>query len=69
MRGDPVPLTARERQLLHGIARGLTNRQIGEALGVTERTVKNKLAAVYHKVQVSNRTQLAIAVIRRRRLD
>jgi two-component system nitrate/nitrite response regulator NarL len=54
------PLAPRERELIRCVARGLRNRQIAEQLGVTEGTVKVYLHAVFDKLDVKNRTELAI---------
>ncbi|MCR2809809.1 MULTISPECIES: response regulator transcription factor [unclassified Microbacterium] len=53
-------LTLRERQVLSLIAAGMTNRQIGERLGLAEKTVKNYTSAVLAKLHVQRRTQAAI---------
>jgi len=42
-------LTPRERQVLQHAAFGLTNRRIGEALGIAEQTVKNHRASAMRK--------------------
>ena len=42
------------------VRKGLRNREIGEQLGVTEGTVKAYLHAIYEKLGVGNRTELAI---------
>lgn len=54
------PLAPRERQLVDFVRRGLRNREIAEQLGVTEGTVKAYLHAVFEKLGVSSRTELAI---------
>ena len=53
-------LAPRERQLIAFVRKGLRNREIGEQLGVTEGTVKAYLHAIYEKLGVGNRTELAI---------
>jgi two-component system nitrate/nitrite response regulator NarP len=53
-------LTPRERQLIGFVRTGLRNREIAERLGVTEGTVKTYLHAVFEKLNVSSRTELAI---------
>ena len=53
-------LAPRERELIRCVARGLRNREIAEQLGVTEGTVKVYLHAVFDKLGVKNRTELAI---------
>ena len=49
-------LTAREREILTAVARGLSNRAISEELWVTEQTVKFHLTNVYRKLGVPSRT-------------
>lgn len=50
-------LTAREREVLRILTTGLTNKAIGEKLGIQEVTVKLHLRGIFRKFQVSNRTQ------------
>ncbi|HEY0040900.1 MAG TPA: response regulator transcription factor [Flavisolibacter sp.] len=50
-------LTDRECEILKGIARGLTNKEIGEQLFVSENTVKKHIANIYFKLDVNRRTQ------------
>ena len=57
--GRPA-LAPRERQLVGFVRRGLRNREIAEQLGVTEGTVKVYLHAIFEKLGVSSRTELAI---------
>jgi len=57
--GRPA-LAPRERQLVRFVRQGLRNREIAKQLGVTEGTVKVYLHAVFDKLGVSNRTELAI---------
>ncbi|MHA0111938.1 helix-turn-helix domain-containing protein, partial [Klebsiella pneumoniae] len=62
--GDEDPrwgsLGLHERQVLSLIADGLTNRQIGERLGLAEKTVKNYVSSVLMKLGVDSRTQAAV---------
>jgi two-component system nitrate/nitrite response regulator NarL len=53
-------LTPRERQLVELVRQGLRNRDIAAQLGVTEGTVKVYLHAIFDKVGVDNRTELAM---------
>lgn len=53
-------LAPRERQLIRCVRMGLRNRAIAEQLGVTEGTVKVYLHAVFEKLGVRTRTELAI---------
>ena len=58
--GSHVSLAPRERQLISFVRTGLRNREIAEQLGVTEGTVKVYLHAIFEKLGVSTRTELAI---------
>jgi two-component system nitrate/nitrite response regulator NarP len=53
-------LTRRERELIELVRQGLRNRDIAAELGVTEGTVKVYLHAIFDKLQVENRTELAL---------
>ncbi|MDZ7708233.1 MAG: response regulator transcription factor [Trueperaceae bacterium] len=60
-RSDPFDaLTPRERQVLDGIADGLSNREIAGRLGVREKTVKTHAGSIYTKLGVDRRTQAAL---------
>lgn len=52
-------LTASERRVAELAAEGLTNREIGQALFVTARTVESHLTAVFRKLDVTSRDRLA----------
>ena len=62
-------LNLRERQVLALIADGLTNRQIGEQLGLAEKTVKNYVSGLLSKLGFERRTQAAIYQLERRAHD
>jgi DNA-binding NarL/FixJ family response regulator len=53
-------LSARESEVLTLVATGLPNKQIARRLGITERTVKAHLTAVYQQLGVTDRTQAAL---------
>lgn len=57
-----TPLTAREIEVARRAALGESNLAIAEALGITERTVKAHLTAIFEKLQVADRLQLALKV-------
>lgn len=59
---DDGVLTERETTVARYAASGQANAQIAEALGITERTVKAHLSAVFEKLKVSDRLQLALLV-------
>lgn len=52
-------LTPREVEIVRMIARGLSNREIGEQLFITEGTVKTHLHTVFEKLEIKSRLQLA----------
>ncbi len=53
------PLSPREIEVARLVARGLTNKQIGEALFVSERTAENHVQHILVKLGFSNRSQIA----------
>jgi DNA-binding NarL/FixJ family response regulator len=70
--GDAVPptiLTPRELEILAFVAAGLTNREISEALYISEQTVKNHLSTIFHKLGVPNRTHAVMYATRQGWLD
>ena len=57
---DPIAdLTPSERKVLDLIGDGLSNREIGEKLGVAEKTVKNHITSLLSKMGLQRRTQVA----------
>jgi len=57
-------LTQAEMDVLRLVAQGEDNKTIAEQLGLTERTVANRLSDVYQKLHVNNRTQAALFALR-----
>jgi signal transduction histidine kinase/DNA-binding CsgD family transcriptional regulator len=57
------PLTPREREVLAGVAQGLTNKQIGSRLGISDRTVQFHLGNVLGKLGVASRTEAAVLAL------
>lgn len=58
---DPLEgLTARERDILELLASGLTNREIGERLFISEKTVKHYMTGVLRKLHVRSRVEAAL---------
>ncbi|SNZ17590.1 two component transcriptional regulator, LuxR family [Terribacillus aidingensis] len=59
-------LTPRERAILKCIGEGLNNKEVAERLGLSIGTVKNQTSHVLDKLELRDRTQLAIYAIRHR---
>ncbi len=55
----PQELTERERQVLQCVAKGMSNREIGETLKIAENTVKNHVRSILDKLHLNNRAQMA----------
>lgn len=53
-------LSPREHEVLQLVARGLANKQIGRALGISERTVKAHLGRIFREIGVLDRTSAAL---------
>jgi two-component system nitrate/nitrite response regulator NarL len=59
-------LTLRQRQVMTLVSEGLSNKQVGRRLNLTEGTIKIHLHNIYSKIGVSNRTALAALAIDQR---
>ena len=59
-------LTDQERRVLELVAEGKTNREIGEALSLAEKTVKNYVSSILSKLQLRRRTDAAVYEAQRR---
>ncbi|UCF96354.1 MAG: response regulator transcription factor [Spirochaetaceae bacterium] len=57
-------LTSREVEVLRCIGRGLSNRQIGEELFISEPTVRTHVSNILMKLELPNRTQAALFAVR-----
>ncbi|MDI3513046.1 MAG: two-component system, NarL family, nitrate/nitrite response regulator NarL [Rhodocyclaceae bacterium] len=58
--GLPAGLSVRELEVARAVSEGLTNKEVAWRLGITERTVKAHLGAVFEKFGVRDRLQLAL---------
>lgn len=56
-------LSSRERDILQGIARGASNKEIARDLGIAEATVKIHVQGVLRKLKVSSRVQAAVVAV------
>jgi DNA-binding NarL/FixJ family response regulator len=68
---DPrfASLSPQERRILELIADGLTNRQIGAEMFLAEKTVKNYVSSLLHKLGMARRTEAAVYATELRRKD
>jgi DNA-binding NarL/FixJ family response regulator len=60
----PAGLTAREQEILSLVADGLTNRQIGERLFITEKTASHHVSNILGKLGVAGRVEAAAEAVR-----
>ncbi len=56
-------LTDRERQIMRLVSEGLSNKEIGRRLNISDSTIKQHLHHIYQKLEISNRTVLAALAI------
>jgi DNA-binding CsgD family transcriptional regulator len=61
---NPYGLTFREFTVLHHIARGLADKEIAEALGISAYTVNKHVAAILSKMEVTSRTAAGVRAVR-----
>ena len=61
---EPSPLTKRENEILQVIAKGLSNREVAHALGLSMATVRTHLEHIYTKLDVTNSTEAVTEGIR-----
>jgi len=59
------PLSGREMEVLIYLTKGLSNKEIAIALGISHQTIKNHVTAILHKLGVEDRTQAAVYALRR----
>lgn len=58
-------LTRRELEILHLVAEGLTNEEIGKKIFISEKTVKTHLTNIFDKLKVNNRFKAALLIMNR----
>ena len=63
------PLTPREEDVLRLLVEGLSNREIGMRLHLTEGTVKNYVSAIIAKLQANDRTHAVVTALRKGLID
>jgi len=59
--GRGIALTARQIEILKFISEGHSNKSIARSLGVSEKTVKTHITAIFKELKVVNRTQASVA--------
>ncbi len=59
-RPSPARLTDKQKEVLDLVARGMSNRLIARQLGISEKTVKTHLTAIYSAIGVTDRVQAAL---------
>ena len=57
-------ISEREKQLLRLVCEGQTNREMATNLGISTETVKSELKRIFRKIDVRNRTQAAVVLVR-----
>ncbi|MCC2674780.1 MAG: LuxR family transcriptional regulator [Ramlibacter sp.] len=62
---DDLPLSARQREVLQCLLRGMSAKQIARALGISDGTVKSHTVAVFRALNVSSRAQVVLEAHRR----
>jgi two-component system nitrate/nitrite response regulator NarL len=67
--GGMTRLTPREAEVVHLLADGLSTRDISQKLALTEHTIRNYLSAIYDKLGVSSRVELALYAVAREDLS
>jgi len=63
VRGAGTPLTDHELKILHHIANGNSNKQVGAAFGITESTIKNQVTLILAKLNAKNRAHAVVIAI------
>ena len=64
-----VRLTPREESVIRLVVKGMVNREIADALHLSEHTIKNYLFRIFDKLGVSNRVELALYAVAKLNLD
>jgi DNA-binding NarL/FixJ family response regulator len=59
------PLSPREMEILQHVTRGMSNKEIAQALAISHQTVKNHMTSILRKLAVDDRTQAAVFALRR----
>lgn len=63
--GSLTPLSTREMEVLEYLVQGASNKVIAVSLGISQQTVKNHMTNILRKLGVGDRTEAAVAALRR----
>lgn len=63
---DPLSLTARETDILWGIAKGLSYKEIADSLDMSHQTVPNHIKSIYRKLEVNSRGEAVFEAVSRK---
>jgi len=63
------PLSARETEVLSGVLRGMSNKEIASLLGISHQTVKNHVTSILRKLGVEDRTQAVVLALKYNLVD
>ena len=61
---DGSLVSERELEILNYVVQGASNKEIGQALFISEKTVKNHLSSIFRKLEVEDRTQAALKAVK-----
>lgn len=62
-------LSRREEEVLKLVTKGMLNKEVADALEISEKTVKNHVSSIFRKIGVSDRTQAAVYAIKNNIVD
>lgn len=65
-KADDHKLSAREKYILQMVSQGKSNKEIAEALSISEKTVRNYISNIFKKLHVTNRTEAASYWLRKK---
>lgn len=57
---QPNQISSRQQRILEGVSKGMLNKEIASTLGISEKTVRNQLTAIYDKLGVKRRAEAAL---------
>ncbi len=69
LKSEVKPLSKREKEILNYIAKGLSNKEVADVLGLSSTTVRTHLEHIYEKLNVTNRVEAVTEGIRQGLID